>query len=311
MRIRSSSPSGRSMARAMATEASAIIVDGLPAHAGRPASVAISASWAASHRRLADVDRADARLGGDRRPADRAVVAGLAEHVDLVAAERLGRVQRGVGVADQRVEPEHVALAAGHAALSVTETTSLSGSRISVAADDPAQLLGERRGRVGVGLGQDDEELLAAVAAGEVDDADVGGQQLRDVAQDDVAGGMAVRVVEPLEVVEVDEDQRQRPAVAGARASSSSTRVEDGLAVGDAGQRVEGRLLPCLRRRGPRAPRTRRGRRRSRMPPRLRGSTSGCRRRRARAAQRSGRRRRFCSATMNSGETRGARPAPR
>ena len=31
-----------------ATEASAIIVDGLPAHAGRPASVAISASWAAA-----------------------------------------------------------------------------------------------------------------------------------------------------------------------------------------------------------------------------------------------------------------------
>ena len=32
-----------------------------------------------------------------------------------------------------------------------------------------------------------------------------------------------------------------------ARASSSSTRVEDRLAVGDAGQRVEGRLLPGLR----------------------------------------------------------------
>ena len=38
---------GRSRGRA-ATEASAIIVDGLPAHAGRPASVAISASWAAA-----------------------------------------------------------------------------------------------------------------------------------------------------------------------------------------------------------------------------------------------------------------------
>ena len=107
--------SGRSTARASATDASAIIVDGLPAHASRPGERGEQRVLRGVHGGPADVERPRARLGADRRPADRALVAGLAEHVDLVAAERLRRVQRGVGVADQRVEAQHLALAAGDA----------------------------------------------------------------------------------------------------------------------------------------------------------------------------------------------------
>ena len=66
------------------------------------------------------------------------------------------------------------------------------------------------------GLGQDDQELLAAVAAGDVDGADAGGEQLADVAQDRVARGVAVGVVEALEVVEVDDD---RPRAGGGTGS--------------------------------------------------------------------------------------------
>ena len=66
------------------------------------------------------------------------------------------------------------------------------------------------------------------------------------MAQDRVAGGVAVRVVAALEVVEVDEDERQRPPVAGRAGQLLLHPGEDGLAVGDAGQRVDGRLDPGL-----------------------------------------------------------------
>ena len=81
----------------------------------RPASVRSSASWAAAIAARPTSSALRAGLGADRRAADRVLVAGLAEHVDLVATERLGGVQRGVGVAHQRVEPQHVARPAGHA----------------------------------------------------------------------------------------------------------------------------------------------------------------------------------------------------
>ena len=64
------------------------------------------------------------------------------------------------------------------------------------------------------------------------------------MAQDGVAGRVAVRVVEPLEVVEVDDDHRQLAAIpVGAQELVVEPR-ENGLAVGDAGQRVDGREAP-------------------------------------------------------------------
>ena len=63
-----------------------------------------------------------------------------------------------------------------------------------------------------VGLGEDQRELLAAVAAGEVDLADAAEQDLADRAQDRVAGLVAMGVVDLLEVVEVEEDERERVA---------------------------------------------------------------------------------------------------
>ena len=85
------------------------------------------------------------------------------------------------------------------------------------APDDPAQLLGQRCSGVRVRLRQDDQELLAAVAAGEVHGPDAGVQELRHVPQDDISRGVAVGVVEPLELVEVDEDHGQRPVSSARR----------------------------------------------------------------------------------------------
>src|SRR3546814_20277562 len=67
-------------------------------------------------------------------------------------------------------------------------------------------------------FGQDQGELLAAVAAGDVLAAAVLGQQLAELRQQRVATGVAVDVVEGLEVVDVEHQQRQRqPAPLAAR----------------------------------------------------------------------------------------------
>ena len=63
-----------------------------------------------------------------------------------------------------------------------------------------------------VGLGEDQRELLAAVSTGEVDLAHAAEQELPDGAQDRVAGLVAMGVVDLLEVVEVEEDERERVA---------------------------------------------------------------------------------------------------
>ena len=80
--------------------------------------------------------------------------------------------------------------------------------------DEVAELLRQGGRVVDAGLGQEEHELLAAVAADDVGRPQVGPDRLGDAAQDDVAGGVAVRVVDLLEVVDVDERDRQGPVVA-------------------------------------------------------------------------------------------------
>ena len=67
---------------------------------------------------------------------------------------------------------------------------------------------------VGVGLGQQQGELVAADAEGEVAGADRALQQGGDGLQRAVARGVAVGVVDPLELVEVAQGQHEAPAVA-------------------------------------------------------------------------------------------------
>jgi hypothetical protein len=62
-----------------------------------------------------------------------------------------------------------------------------------------------------LGVGHDDRELLAAVAARQVDGPDVGGQAHGELAQHLVADVVAEAVVDLLEVVDVDH-QGRRPA---------------------------------------------------------------------------------------------------
>ena len=187
-----------------------------------------------------DLDRPCPAGGRDRRPRDAGVVVGLGEDVCLVAPERLGRVHRRVGVADERVHPQ--LRLPEPPAMPIEMVTAMSPCALdgeALALDERPQLLGEGRPFLDVRLGQDQHELLAAVAADQVRGAQVGRDRLGHAAQDDVADGVPVRVVDGLEVVDVDERDRQRPAVARRPLDLGEQRSQQRLPVGDAGQPVE------------------------------------------------------------------------
>ena len=88
---------------------------------------------------------------------------------------------------------------------------------------------------------QHQRELVAAQARGQVGLAALGLQVGRDPAQRGVAGQVAIAVVDGLEVVEVDQHQRHRMLVAGARQHAGQELVE-AAPVGQAGELVVARL---------------------------------------------------------------------
>ena len=71
-----------------------------------------------------------------------------------------------------------------------------------------AQALGHHRRRLKVGLGHDDDELLAAEACDKIDAAHAAQGAIGQLAQRVVAAGMPELVVDRLEVVDVEHHQR-------------------------------------------------------------------------------------------------------
>ena len=108
-------------------------------------------------------------------------------------------------------------------------------------ADPEPDLLGQdvRAGRIG--LGQEDDELVAAVAGRRVDLADARRDDLADAAQDLVAGEVAEPVVDGLELVEVHHQQAEAAARAGAPGDLALDRREEEGPVEQPRQRVDRR----------------------------------------------------------------------
>ena len=106
-----------------------------------------------------------------------------------------------------------------------------------------AQALGDLDRVLAAGAGQDDEDLLAADPVDRVAGPQRRPHRVGDFLQDGVAGGVAEPVVDPLEVVEVAEQHRVREALAGVAgpAVELAQALLQGVAVEEAGQRVEGR----------------------------------------------------------------------
>src|SRR3989442_24223 len=127
---------------------------------------------------------------------------------DPVLARPFGLVHRRVGLAEHVVGvrvatgPGHDPDARGH------------GRGAAEHGSDAARQSGGRGvGDGAVGLGHQDRELVAPEPADDVRLAHGGAHRVRDEAQHRVARRVTVRVVHPLEVVQVEVDQRQRPAV--------------------------------------------------------------------------------------------------
>ena len=137
------------------------------------------------------------------------------EEAEHAAALRLGAIERGVGVADQR---------GGVGAIDgkYRDADAQAGAhRIAVDGDffvdRREQPIRHGLGRGGLlAVGRDDDEFVAA-EPGQEGAAHGGLQALRQLAQQLVAGGVAVNVIDLLEAVEVEAHQRERLAVAWPR----------------------------------------------------------------------------------------------
>ena len=93
-----------------------------------------------------------------------------------------------------------------------------------------------------VGVGQDRDELVAAPASQLVAAASRLGEPARDLREHLVAGLVAERVVDHLEVVDVDARERQQATVADAERDLALELVPAVAAVGEPGQLVGQRL---------------------------------------------------------------------
>ena len=118
------------------------------------------------------------------------------------------------------------------------ETASLPAcpsGRLAIVACEPAvEALGVGHGR----LREDDGELVAADAAGDVGRADDVAEPLGRLGEHGVAGEVADPVVDRLEVVEVEHDQRQLALVAIRAGHLPAQGLVEVAAVVEPGQRV-------------------------------------------------------------------------
>src|SRR5262245_3165762 len=148
--------------------------------------------WAGSNSRVADLSRVS----------DHSVAT-----VTLGAIERLvGPLEDQFGSVIGEFEGRH-AYARGH----IQGANPFSGIERR-RRDALAQALPDKIGFGEIGVGHHDHELLATQAAREVDAADIAPDSRGKLSQYGVAGVVAVAVVHGLEVVDVEQEQRQRLA---------------------------------------------------------------------------------------------------
>jgi hypothetical protein len=166
------------------------------------------------------------------------------ESAPSAPAAPLRLVERQIGVLEQAMHVPTVGREDGHAARqadlqTLAQQLQCAGERLV----DVAHAGGGRLGRVGAG-GQENE-FIAAEARDDILRPRQGAQAPRQLDQQGVAHVMAVRVVDLLEVVDVEEDER---AAGPSRAVVIRERALEGdeqrRAVGEAGERVVLRLMP-------------------------------------------------------------------
>ena len=138
---------------------------------------------------------------------------GLVAGDGAVAPALLGRVERLVRAAHQLLAGRRI-VRAGRGPDAQREAEVAALVRDAQGAHGLEHALGARAATAPVGVDEDDRELLAAVARDEIhaprQPPEFGGERL----EDPVPEGVAVGVVDPLEVVDVQQQQRERLLVA-------------------------------------------------------------------------------------------------
>ena len=106
------------------------------------------------------------------------------------------------------------------------------------------QVIGDDLGTLGVAAGEQQGELVAAGPVGAIAATQVGAHDLRDRPQEVVAGGVTLLVVDGLEVVDVDHDERDRSPVLACLGDARVELLLERPVVAQAGQPVEERIEP-------------------------------------------------------------------
>ena len=163
-------------------------------------------------------------------------------HHAAVAPEPLGGVERAVGRAPELGRVARLGPAPGHA----DRHRHGAGEAVELAPHERPDLLGQRQRARLRRARQHERELLAPEPRGHVGLAGRRAQEGGEAPQHVVAGVVAQRVVDALEVVEVDDEQREVAAGAGVGEVALDRQLE-AAAVAQAGERVvRGEVLEAL-----------------------------------------------------------------
>ena len=151
-------------------------------------------------------------------------------------------VERGVGVVDEPHAVEARGGSGGDAgrerepARVVEDRVPARGAR-QQPPDDAERGFGGR-------VGQEERELVPADAEGPVGRPQRGPDEPPHRRQELVAGRVPIGVVHPLQVVEVEDHERERPATAGRVGDLAAELLLEGAVVGETGERVHAGVEP-------------------------------------------------------------------
>ena len=120
---------------------------------------------------------------------------------------------------------------------------SIRNSRLSVVA---ARALRDPCGLGGVDAGHHDDEFLAAQPTEQIAAADDAAQPIGEALEHEIADVVAIGVVDALEMVDVENHQRQRRAAHARVLDHRREMALEEAAIVEAGQRVEQRQLDRL-----------------------------------------------------------------
>ena len=162
---------------------------------------------------------------------------GAVEHDVTTAPDGLGAAEGEMAVAQQFVCRPAALRVKGNP--DAHPDTMLPRSRVQRTVEGTRDALGKLRDRLGErGTRNGYGKLVAAETGGNTRPSDLGGQPVRDGAQHEIAVGMAEHVIDLLETVEANYQQRDLARLAFRSRDHLGRPGVKGVAIGESGQRI-------------------------------------------------------------------------